>query len=210
MKSACVFIVGLAAGTGCTIASKSLFEVTAVGSNGELQQFKPPLYQTWVMFLGMTFALPAHFLNEWYRRKTATKEELKKIEAEPAVTAKTYMLLAVPSVFDLIATCLMVLGLLYTPASIWMLLRGGGIVFVALMKKYVLHHELKDFMWAGVGVIALGVGCVGYASSLGAAEASAEDGANAVFGVFITLAGTFVQSVQYVYEEKVTLARARA
>ena len=54
------------------------------------------------------------------------------------------MLLAVPSVFDLIATCLMVLGLLHTNASVWMLLRGGGIIFVALMKHFVLHDSLKD------------------------------------------------------------------
>ena len=155
------------------------------------------------MFLGMTFALPAHFIYEWHRRNKATPAELKEIEKEKPVTMKTYALLAVPSVFDLIATLLMVLGLLYTPASIWMLLRGGGIVFVALMKKYVLKHKLEDFMWAGVAVITLGVCCVGYASTIGASEDSPTSGTNAVFGVFITLAGTFVQSVQYVYEEKV-------
>lgn len=33
----------------------------------------------------------------------------------------------------------MVVGLLHVNASIWMLLRGGGIVFVALMKHFVLQ-----------------------------------------------------------------------
>jgi len=207
LRAALVFIIGLIAGTGCTIASKALFQVYAVGSDGEVQQFKPPLFQTWVMFVGMAFALPAHFANEWYRRRTATQEELKAIEAEPKVTAQTYALLAVPSVFDLIATCLMVLGLLYTNASIWMLLRGGGIVFVALMKHFVLHDKLVTSMWAGVGIIALGVCFVGSASMIGASSEDSAEGdestSNAVFGVLITLAGTFVQSVQYVYEETV-------
>ena len=85
MRAALVFIIGLVAGTGCTIASKALFQMHAIGSNGQLQLFKPPLFQTWVMFIGMAFALPAHFLNEWYRRKNATPAELKLIEAEPAV-----------------------------------------------------------------------------------------------------------------------------
>jgi len=207
LKAAIVFVTGLVAGTGCTIASKALFQAYAIGSNGEMQQFKPPLFQTWVMFVGMAFALPAHFINEHLRRVKATPEELKLIDAEPKVTAQTYALLAVPSVFDLIATCLMVLGLLYTNASIWMLLRGGGIVFVALMKHFVLHDALTKPMWVGVAIIAFGVMCVGSASMVGASSDADEDDAtaadSAVFGVLITLAGTFVQSVQYVYEEKV-------
>lgn len=206
-----MFITGLVAGTGCTIASKALFQVQAIGSNGELQTFKPPLFQTWVMFLGMSFALPAHYISEWSRWRNASTEERRVIDAEPKVTAKTYCLLAIPSVFDLIATFLMVLGLLHTNASIWMLLRGGGIIFVALMKHFILHDALKPSMWVGVGIISIAVLCVGAASSIGA-EAPVEDdengegtstGNDALSGVLITLAGTFVQSVQYTYEEKV-------
>jgi len=59
----------------------------------------------------------------------------------------------------------------------------------------------------GVAIIAFGVMCVGSASMVGASSDADEDDAtaadSAVFGVLITLAGTFVQSVQYVYEEKV-------
>ena len=78
----------------------------------------------------------------------------------------------------------MVVGLLNVNASIWMcavpparrpraasamrdrgaalrhahrLLRGGGIVFVALMKNYILGDKLKPAMWVGVGVIGVAV-----------------------------------------------------
>jgi len=118
------------------------------------------------------------------------------------VTAKTYILLAVPSVFDLIATVLMVFGLLHINASIWMLLRGGGIVFVALMKEYVLGDKLQPNMWAGVFIIAAAVGMVGFSSQLNGATEEAKDD-QVLLGVFLTVAGTFMQSVQYVYEEKV-------
>jgi len=205
-----VFIIGLAAGTGCTIASKALFQCEAIGKTGELELFDPPLFQTWVMFLGMTFALPAHFISEWRRRKNATPEEYAKIMAEPQVTSHTYMLLAIPSVFDLIATCLMVFGLLHINASIWMLLRGGGIVFVALMKNFILKDKLTPPMWAGVALIGVAVVLVGMSSGVGAkADPDAPDGEGsdavyeALFGVLMTIAGTFVQSVQYTYEEKV-------
>jgi drug/metabolite transporter (DMT)-like permease len=108
-----------------------------------------------------------------------------------------------------------------------MLLRGGGIIFVAIMKHFVLKDALRPAMWLGVAIIAGGVMLVGFASTVGAeAEqsrrrlgAAAGDEAagggegegggggsgtdTALFGVMITLAGTFVQSVQYTYEEKV-------
>ena len=127
------------------------------------------------------------------------------------VTSKTCMMLAVPSFFDLLATVLMVFGLLHVNASIWMLLRGGGIVFVALMKQYVLGDRLKPSMWLGVGIIALAIAMVGYSSQLahpkedGGGNKAADRAAasDALVGVLMTLAGTFVQSVQYTYEEKV-------
>ena len=213
-QAAAVFIIGLAAGTGCTIASKALFQLEARGMTGEVETFNPPLFQTWVMFVGMMFALPAHFVSEWYKvhRLRAYPEALAMLRAEQEkVTSKTYMMLAVPSFFDLLATVLMVFGLLHVNASIWMLLRGGGIVFVALMKQYVLGDRLKPSMWLGVGIIALAIAMVGYSSQLGhpkedgggnkaADRAAASD---ALVGVLMTLAGTFVQSVQYTYEEKV-------
>jgi len=159
----------------------------------------------------MTFALPAHFISEWRRRANATPAELAEIMKEPQVTSQTYLLLAVPSVFDLIATCLMVFGLLHINASVWMLLRGGGIVFVALMKNYILKDKLTSSMWAGVSLIGVAVLLVGMSSGVGAkADPDDETGADssdavyeALFGVGMTLAGTFVQSVQYTYEEKV-------
>jgi hypothetical protein len=60
-------------------------------------------------------------------------------------------------------------------------------------------------MWAGVGIIAFGVACVGCASMVGATanESDGDSTGDALFGVLMTLAGTFMQSVQYVYEEKV-------
>ena len=171
-QAAVVFIIGLAAGTGCTIASKALFQLEARGMTGEVETFDPPLFQTWVMFLGMMFALPAHFVSEWHKgyKLQANPAALAELRAEQAkvrnglrtsrqrlaprypasclqpanplstqpcppdpnpprpfprhppprptphvpvqhpnlassqVTSKTYMLLAIPSFFDLLAT----------------------------------------------------------------------------------------------------------
>jgi len=79
-QAAVVFTIGLAAGTGCTIASKALFQLEARGMTGEVETFDPPLFQTWVMFLGMMFALPAHFISEYYK--------VYKLQANPAALAE--------------------------------------------------------------------------------------------------------------------------
>ena len=65
-------------------------------------------------------------------------DEAAKLAAEPVVTAKTYILLAVPALFDLMATALMTAGLLSVDASVWQLLRGSAIILVAVMKHFVL------------------------------------------------------------------------
>jgi len=138
--SALVFLIALTAGTGCTVAAKSIFGLSGVGITGEVEPFRPPLFLTLMMFFGMAFALPAHFLKQAYRRRLARtdRDEAAKLAAEPAVTAKTYILLAVPALFDLLATALMTAGLLSVDASVWQLLRGSAIILVAVMKHFVL------------------------------------------------------------------------
>ena len=47
-----------------------------------------------------------------------------------------YFFLAVPAIFDVGATMLCMMGLVYIDVSIYQLLRGSGIIFVALMKQH--------------------------------------------------------------------------
>lgn len=58
-----------------------------------------------------------------------------------------YFMLAAPAMFDLCATALAMYGMLYIGVSIYQMLRGGAIIFVALLKHYVLKDKLKKFMW---------------------------------------------------------------
>lgn len=130
---------------------------------------------------------------------------------EPRVTFKMLMNLGVPAVFDLLSVLLMMAGLMHINASMWMLLRGGGIVFVALMKQFALGDTLTLQMWLGVATMTFAVVLVGMSSMLNEPEgdAAADDtaassgGGDAMIGVALTIAGTFMQSLQYVYEEKV-------
>ena len=102
-KAAFVFIVGLIAGTVCIITSKSLFELSAVGNSGKEEPFKPPVFETFVMFFGMVFALPMYLTSEVVKRCQAHGDPVKQaaLKAETPITLKMLFILGIPSVFDL-------------------------------------------------------------------------------------------------------------
>jgi hypothetical protein len=96
---------------------------------------------------------------------------------------------------------------------------GSAIVFVAILKQFVLKDVLKRYMWVGIALNVLSIVLVGFtammidaASAPAAAEAAAAAGepvaagGSAMLGVVLILLGAFVQSLQYVFEEKVMSA----
>jgi len=123
------------------------------------------------------------------------------------------------------------MGLQYLDVSIYQMLRGSGIIFVALMKQHVLKEHLVSplpilpshygnntnyspciqhkFHWVGVFWNVVSVVIVG-STALLVSSASAGGGSNdnvtasqTLFGVCLMMAGAFVQSVQFVFEEHV-------
>ena len=180
------------------------------------ETFEPQVFQPFVMFFGMLFALPMYLALEARKRIRARSDPALRAEldAAPPITVRHLLALGLPSIFDLISVVLLVSGLMHVPASMWMLLRGGCIVFVALMKQYVLHDELKPHMWAGVIIIALAVCLVGASPMIDDKEDDASEGGGGddqlAFGLALTIGGTFMQSLQYVYEEKMMSGDTKA
>lgn len=98
-------------------------------------------------------------------------------------------------------------GMLFIGVSIYQMLRGGAIIFVALLKHYVLKDELKRFMWVGVFWNVLSITLVGatavFSADSDGSGATSGHSSNPVLGVSLVLAGAFVQSLQYAFEERV-------
>jgi len=200
-----VFIGALVAGTGCSLCSKVLLSMQSVGLSGEMQSFENPLFQTWGMFLGMVFALPVHFMYEAAKSKKKRGYDAIDADGPPEfkeVTASTYLLLAIPSLFDLAATALCMFGLTYIAVSVYQMLRGSAIVFVAVLKHFVLKDKLAGFMWVGVALNVVAILLVGATAN----AADGPDGKDPLVGVGLILCGAFVQSLQYAFEEKVMSA----
>ena len=197
-----VFVGALVAGTGCSLCSKVLLSMQSVGLSGELESFQNPLFQTWGMFLGMVFALPVHFLMEANKRRKKKRGYATIGDDAPEfkeITGSTYLLLAIPALFDLAATALCMFGLTYIAVSVYQMLRGAAIVFVAILKHFVIKDKLSGFMWVGVALNVVSILLVGATAS----SSGGPEGKDPLVGVGLILAGAFVQSLQYAFEEKV-------
>ena len=121
-----IFIAAIVTGTMCSICSKTMMELHAVGSGGELELFEKPIFQTFGMFVGMTFGLVMHwavlrFSIPFPGYNHGPPEESKaKNSTTTRATEQTALLsqkqnilfyfLAVPAFFDLGATALCMLG----------------------------------------------------------------------------------------------------
>jgi len=118
---------------------------------------------------------------------------------------RTYFYLIIPALFDCIATVLCMIGLLYLDVSIYQLLRGSGIIFVALLRQYALQQELYRFQWVGVAWNVASVFLVGATAMLDSSSESNKESSLelALIGVAFMLAGTLVQAMMFVFEEKV-------
>ena len=150
-----VFIAALVFGTLCSIMSKNMMALRGEGITGETEVFEKPIFQTFGMFLGMLFALLMHFvvmtlkipfpgyIHDDDSDESSDDEEkgeksglLPKPKKAPTATPTwMYFFLAIPAIFDLVATALCMMGLRYIPVSIYQLLRGSGEFDVSFINK---------------------------------------------------------------------------
>ena len=233
-------------------------DMHSTGITGETEKFTKPIFQTFGMFIGMTFGLVMHWVvlacripfpgyvhatkdsnsgsSDWPKVEMKNKQGdterswvpsesdslLEKGQTKPAAAAADnededsdeplssdlpvwmYFFLGIPSVFDLGATALCMMGLQFLDVSIYQMLRGSGIIFVALMKQHVLGDHLYRFQWIGVFWNVVSVVLVGLTAMLASANSEKDvEAGDAVWGVLLVMAGAFVQALQFVFEEKV-------
>jgi drug/metabolite transporter (DMT)-like permease len=230
-----VFLIAIVAGSACSILSKTMMQLRAVGITGEVELFEKPLFQTLGMFVGMLFGLVMHWLVLYfhipfpgydfsdddddatlpttYGGVPATEQDsLIPGNGKPKVDKNhvptwMYFFLIVPSIFDLAATALCMMGLRYINVSIYQMLRGSGIIFVAIMKQHVLKDRLYRFQWLGIAWNVVSVVVIGATALLISMsdknDESDQQLGEALVGVVLVLLGAFVQSLQFVFEEKV-------
>ena len=126
--------------------------------------------------------------------------------AAGGVDWKLILVIAVPTIFDLIATTLAGIGLLWTSVSVYQMLRGALMAFGALFSICFLKKKLKKFHWVGLALNICALAVVGTASVFDPAT-SHQSGTVVstgyqILGIGLIVLGQAVQAAQFVVEEK--------
>lgn len=199
-------------GTITSLFAKIVYELHGVGREGESKLFRKPWAMTTVMFLGMTMCLPLAYWNQYQRKKAALSDNtevdsLLRADSELAPLKeqselREVCLLAIPTVFDLMATILMNIGLLSVTASVYQMMRGAEMLFAAAFSVLFLHRTLNRNHYIGISCCVVGICLVGAASLL-----SGDGGATTVStwqmfgGMSLIVVSQAVQAAQITFED---------
>ncbi|BDA40609.1 Solute carrier family 35 member F6 [Coccomyxa sp. Obi] len=157
----------LITGSVNTIATKYQ-DITVVGhdKSGRELSFKHPAVQSAFMFLGEFLCLIPFFLHTWHR-KSLQKGNVPARGFHTESTAhklKTLLTFGLPTLCDAAATTMLNIGLFYTYASTFQMLRGTMVVFAGLLTIVLLKRSLHLHHWMGIILIVAGAAMVGASS----------------------------------------------
>jgi len=200
-------------GTINTLSKKWQNEQKSIGIDGKTELFHFPWTQTLIMYCGEALCMFAFFGTLYAERKTAlTAAEQHEInQTEVALLIKQdgeenlprsklipfYFLLV--SLLDLAGTTLGGIGLLFTYASVFQMLRGSIIIFSGMLRVFILKKKLLSNQWIAIGITTCGLVMVGWSSLLD--ESGAYTPSQLLFGNGLIVAGQFAGAVQFIAEE---------
>merc|ERR1739848_348409 len=106
---------------------------------------------------------------------------------------KKVCIVAVPGLFDLIATGLLWIGLILIPASICNMLRGSCIVFSAIFSiMFLKDAKIYGYQWFGLANCTLGIAFVGLAQWFAGAGVSGSSTQEIIFGMVMVILAQIV------------------
>lgn len=198
----------LVTGTLNTLTVKIQFTMHSVGLQGQEKLFQKPWFSTLNMLLAMLLAglLPELWgLARRGQKSPKTTPLLEDgLQVQQMSYAKKCLIVAFPAFFDLLATALCSIGMLYIPASVWQMLRGSSIVFAAMFSILCLKRKMYRFNWIGLGICVLGVTLVGLANVLGGSSSPGKNSSGTggvILGMSLVMLGQVVQAAQVIAEE---------
>ena len=105
------------------------------------------------------------------------------------------MTLAIPAIFDILATTTMFIALTNVAASVFQMMRGFIVVITALMAMILLGRKQYIHHWLSLITIVLGVASVGYVSILDSQKQkvnTSDMATTSVAGVMMILGAQFL------------------
>ncbi|PVU95646.1 hypothetical protein BB561_001683 [Smittium simulii] len=120
-------------------------------------------------------------------------------------------LMWLPTLCDIIASTLLNVGLIYTTASVYQMLRGVVVIFAGFFSVQFLGHVLSRAQWISLGMIMAGAMIVGSSSIIYHDSTDlltiAMDGSKSksenIFGIIIILIAQVFSAMHIISEEKI-------
>jgi drug/metabolite transporter (DMT)-like permease len=202
----------LITGTINTLTRKIQNDTKAKGVDGTIHPFRHPFFQTFVMFIGEALCLIPLFIQRRNQRRryqelianssiNTTIGDSQKF-GEPRRSRVFSWIFLLPAVCDLLGTSLGGIGLLYTPASVWQMLRGSTIIFSGLLSILFLKRKLYIHHWLGMFIVTSGLAVVGVSNVLRPDSTDANQlTEKLIFGIGFILAGQLIGAIQMIVEE---------
>eukprot|EP00727_Mastigamoeba_balamuthi_P013153 m51a1_g8460 hypothetical protein (420) ;mRNA; r:425930-427468 len=210
VKTGLLELATLASGCINTVLVKAADNTYSRGWGGDEHLFAHPWTQTLFMFWAESLCMVAFLIVTFgpWKSKAAAKRPSGLLGLFPP-------LLAIPAFLDLLGTSISSIGLLYTSASVWQMLRGSIIVFSCILSTIILKRKTPAYRWFAVAITICGLVLVGLSSvfssragTSGGASSGSSEGAGAseegwktVVGIVLVLVAMLITGTQMVVEE---------
>jgi len=190
----------LVSGSINTISIKTADLVNATGrSDFKPHPFTHPYMQCFAVFLGELGCLLVYCFIQFYlhclqsnRFRLANTE--RRISCNPLV-------FILPAFCDMFASSTIFLGLNFTYASSFQMLRGSVVIFTSILSIVMLHRKIFKHQWLGVSFTVFGLAIVGLADLLFSDHASMKT-SSILMGDGLIILAQVVTACQMVLEEK--------
>ncbi|XP_074658914.1 solute carrier family 35 member F6-like [Tubulanus polymorphus] len=202
----------LVTGSINTISKKAQNDVNVAGyynasanNTATPHDFHHPWFQTIIMFMGEFLCLIGFAYHrkkqrdEWQKELQERFENGEDIPDPPDQGRVCQLILAIPTICDLIGTSVAGIGLIYVNGSVWQMLRGSMIVFAGIFSRIFLKRKLKFIHWSGIFIVCCGLVLVGISSVL--EEKISDDAKNAIIGIVLIVCSQIVSAGQMIIEE---------
>lgn len=147
------------------------------------------------MFLGEMMCIFA--FKAWFFYRSCSQKDMTTFGPQKFVP----FVWAIPAMCDLLGTSTMYVGLTWTFAASFQMLRGSVIVFTGLLSVSFLGTRLKIHHWFGMGFVILGLVLVGVGDTVFANE-SANVSHYVLAGDLLIILAQVITAVQMTIEEK--------